>query len=130
MASIQRMFTVAAPPEKVWDAVRDFGAVHTRLAAGFVTHARMDGDARIVTFANGATAREMLVDCDDGKRRLVYAIANERIRHYNAAVEITGEHKSQSQFIWTVDLLPNELAPYIGAQMDEAVIAMKRTLES
>jgi hypothetical protein len=30
--------------------------------------------ARIVTFANGTVARELLVDCDDARRRLVYAV--------------------------------------------------------
>jgi hypothetical protein len=34
--------------------------VHRRLAPGFVVDAKMDGDARIVTFANGNIARERL----------------------------------------------------------------------
>ena len=45
--------------------MRDFGALHTRLVPGFVTDTKLDGDARIVTFANGTVARELLVDCDD-----------------------------------------------------------------
>jgi hypothetical protein len=61
MASIRREFLIASPAEDVWDAVRDFGAVHRRLATGFVVDAKMDGDARIVTFANGMVAREVLV---------------------------------------------------------------------
>ena len=52
-------------PSDVWDALRDFGALHTRLVPGFVTDTRLDGDARIVTFSNGTVAREILVDCDD-----------------------------------------------------------------
>ena len=42
----------------VWDAVRDVGAIHTRLAPDFVTDVKMEGDARIVTFANGMTAKD------------------------------------------------------------------------
>jgi hypothetical protein len=30
--------------------------------------------------------------------------------------------------IWTVDVLPNDIAPYIGGQMDQAVSAMQRAL--
>src|SRR5450631_2888676 len=75
VASIHKDISIDAAPNDVWDAVRDFGAVHTRLAPGFVTDARLDGDARIVTFANGNVAREVLVDCDDERRRLVYGIA-------------------------------------------------------
>ena len=66
-------------PDDVWDAVRDFGAVHTRLVPGFVLDARLEGDARIVTFANGTVARELLVDCDEARRRLVYAVVSERV---------------------------------------------------
>jgi len=129
MASIHKEILLDTPPDGVWDAVRDFSAVHTRLAPGFVTECTMDGDTRIVTFANGTIARELLVDCDDAKRRLVYAIISERIKQHSASVQILDDGGGRSRFIWTVDVLPNEIAPYISAQMDEAVIKMKRKLE-
>lgn len=37
MASIRKQIKIRANPDHVWDAVRDFGAVHMRLVAGFVT---------------------------------------------------------------------------------------------
>ncbi|RZI39647.1 SRPBCC family protein, partial [Herbaspirillum sp. HC18] len=79
MASIQKDFIIDADPADVWDALRDFGALHTRLAPGFVTDTKLDGDARIVTFSNGSVAREVLVDCDDTRRRLAYAVKSERM---------------------------------------------------
>lgn len=129
MTSIHKEIHLAASSDSVWDAVRDFAAVHTRLAPGFVTACKMDGDARIVTFANGTIARELLVDCDDARRRLVYAIVGERIKQHSASAQILDDGPGRSRFIWTVDVLPNEIAPYISAQMDEAVIKMKRKLE-
>ena len=128
MASIHKDIPIDAQPAHVWSAVRDFGAVHTRLAPGFVIDARLDGDARIVTFANGNVAREQLVDCDDTRRRLVYAIANERVSHYSASVQVLAEGETRSRLIWIVDLLPNEMAPYIKGQMDQAALAMQKTL--
>ncbi len=130
MASIHKEIHLAASSNDVWDAVRDFSAVHARLAPGFVTECKMDGDARIVTFANGTVARELLVDCDDARRRLVYAIISERVEQHSASVQILDDGAGRTRFIWTVDVLPNEIAPYISAQMDEAVIKMKRKLES
>jgi len=130
MASIHKEALLDASPDRVWDAVRDFGAVHTRLARGFVTDCTMDGDARIVTFANGTVARELLVDCGDTRRRLVYAIVGERIKQHSASFQIVDDGAGRSRFIWTVDVLPNEIAPYIGAQMDLGMIAMKATLEN
>ena len=128
MASIHKDIPLDAHPDDVWSAVRDFGAVHTRLAPGFVTDARLDGDARIVTFANGNVARERLVDCDEARRRLVYAIANERVSHYSASVQVIADGEARSRLIWIVDVLPNEVAPYVDAQMHLGALAVQNTL--
>jgi hypothetical protein len=128
MASIHKDIPIDANPTEVWDAVRDFGAVHTRLAPGFVTDARLEGDTRIVTFANGMVAREQLVDCDEARRRLVYAIASERVSHYSASVQVTADGDTRSRLIWIVDVLPNEIAPYIDAQMNQGALAVQKAL--
>ena len=66
MASIRKHIQIEAPPDKVWDALRDVGALHTRLVPGFVTDTRMEENARVVTFGNGMVAREEIVSVDDG----------------------------------------------------------------
>ncbi|HWX36091.1 MAG TPA: SRPBCC family protein [Steroidobacteraceae bacterium] len=128
MASIHKDIPIDAHPDDVWAAVRDFGAVHRRLAPGFVIDARLEGDARIVTFHNGTVAREVLVDCDDARRRLVYAVISERVKHYSASVQVVGDGELRTRMIWIVDVLPNEIAPYIAGQMDQAVLAMQEAL--
>jgi carbon monoxide dehydrogenase subunit G len=127
MASIRKDIAVDAHPDEVWAAVRDFGAAQ-RLAPGFVRDARLDGDARIVTFANGMVARELLVDCDDARRRLVYAVVSERVTHYSASVQVAADGDTRSRLIWIVDLLPHEMAPYVDGQMDQAALAMQKAL--
>lgn len=126
MASIHNDIPLHASAHDVWDAVRDFGALHERLVPGFVTACTLDADARIVTFANGAVAREVLVDCDDARRRLVYAINNERLKHYSASVQVIAEGEHKSRLVWIIDMLPNELAAYVQGQTKEAVVAMHR----
>ena len=126
MASIHNDISLPAPAHEVWDAVRDFGALHERLVPGFVTACRLDGDARIVTFANSSVAREVLVDCDDARRRLVYAISNERLKHYSASVQVIADGERSSRLVWIIDMLPNELAPYVQGQTKDAVIAMQK----
>jgi hypothetical protein len=128
MASIHKDIIIDAGPSDVWDAVRDFGAVHQRLVPGFVLDSRLDGDARIVTFSNGTVARELLVDCDDARRRLVYAVVSERIKQHRASVQVTAEPDGRSRLSWIVDVLPHEIAPYISAQMDQAALAMQKKL--
>ncbi len=116
------------PPDRVWAAVRDFGAVHL-LAPGFVVDTRLEDGARIVTFANGNVARELLVDCDEARRRLVYAIVGERVTHYSASVQVFDDGcatmVSRAAVSWIVDVLPNDIAPYISGQMDLGVSAMQ-----
>jgi Polyketide cyclase / dehydrase and lipid transport len=128
MASIHKEISIDAHPNDIWDAVRDFGAVHRRLAPGFVTDARLDGDARMVTFANGTVARELLVDCDDKRRRLVYAVVSERVKQHSASVQVLADDDGRARIVWIVDVLPNEIAPYIDAQMDQAALAMQTAL--
>jgi hypothetical protein len=128
MASIQKDIIIDANPSDVWDALRDFGALHTRLVPGFVTDTKLDGDARIVTFSNGTVAREVLVDCDDTRQRLVYAIKSEKLTQHSASAQVFTEADGRSRLVWIVDVLPNEVAPYMNAQMDEGAAAMQKAL--
>src|SRR5262249_9761942 len=122
---------VAAPAEKVWAALADFQAVHKRVAPGFVTDSKPDGEgARIVTFANGTSAREILVDSDAKRMRLVYAVVgSERLTHHSASAQVVAEGDGKCRFIWIADLLPNSIAPYIDGQMEQGSAVMKRALE-
>ena len=128
MASIHKEILIDASPDHVWDALRDFGALHTRLVPGFVTDTKLDGDARIVTFSNGTVAREILVDCDDKRRRLVYAIVSERIKQHSASAQVFPDGDNRSRLVWIVDVLPHEIAPYMNAQMDLGAATMQKAL--
>jgi carbon monoxide dehydrogenase subunit G len=130
MASIRREVSVAVSADDVWAALRDVGALHTRLVAGFVTDCRLDGAARIVTFANGMVARELIVDIDDSARRLVWAAVGGRLTHHNASAQVLSEGPQQSRVVWLADLLPDELAPAIATMIEQGTAAMKRTLEA
>jgi hypothetical protein len=130
MASIYKDIPINAPAPDVWDAVRDFGALHTRLAPGFVLDSKLDGDARIVTFSNGTVARELMVDCDDERRRLAYAVRSERLTQHSASIEIIADGERRCRMIWITDVLPHEIAPYISAQMDQGALAVQAALGS
>ncbi|MFC3078024.1 SRPBCC family protein [Phenylobacterium terrae] len=130
MATIRKSLDLAAPADRVWDALADFGAVHRRIAPGFLTDCRLDGESRVVTFASGQVFREHLVSADPAERRLVYAIAEPPFLTYQGTVEVTPQGEGRCRFAWTVDLLPNELAGHIEAQMELGAQAIRRTLEA
>jgi hypothetical protein len=128
MATIHKEVVIRASPQHVWAALRDVGALHTRLAAGFVSDTRMEGSARIVTFANGLVAREEIVAVDEVARRVAWAIIGQQFHHYNGAAQVF-EHAEGTRFVWTTDLLPDESAANVDTMMTAGVAAIKKTLE-
>ncbi|QJW83981.1 SRPBCC family protein [Ramlibacter terrae] len=130
MASIRKEFSVALPPAAAWAALRDFGAVHRVLAVGFVSDCVLEeeGAVRQLTFANGVTARERLVDIDDARRRIVYTSQGGRATHHNASAEVLAEGTG-SRFVWITDVLPDALAPALEGMMEAGARAMQATLE-
>jgi carbon monoxide dehydrogenase subunit G len=128
-ATIRKEIHIDAESTAVWDAVRDFDNVDNRLVPGFVVKVQAEDGARVVTFANGATARELLVSIDDNLRRLAYAIPDGSFKTYSASVQVFPEGKHRCLLVWIVDLLPNSFESYIKIQMDSAAMIMKGTLE-
>ena|SRR5580692_4216895 len=129
MASIHKEIPLDASPAAVWDVVRDIGAVHTRFAPGFVVDTVMDGEDRIVTFANGFVAREVIVDIDDARRRLAYSVRSERITHHNASFEVLAEGQG-SRLVWIADVLPAAAGETVGAMMEDGIQAAKQALDA
>ena len=130
MASIHKEIVVDRPAADVWAAIRDVGQIHTRLARQFVTDTRLEGDSRLVTFANGAVVRERIVDVDDSARRLAYSVVEWRATHHHASLQVFAEGESRSRIVWIADLLPDDLAGLVDGMMEQGCAAMKRTLES
>jgi hypothetical protein len=129
MASIRKEIFIDASSDAVWDALRDWGAIHQRLVPGFVVDARLDGADRIVTFFNGFQAREVLVDSDGEARRLVWSVVDGPYIHHNGVAQVFAEGEGRSRFVWTADLLPDEAAPQTAEMMERGVGVVKETLE-
>ena len=125
MASIRKEILLDAAAADVWDVIRDVGAVHTRFAPGFVTATALEEGARVVTFANGFSVRELIVDIDDGARRLAYAAVGGSLTHHHASFQVF-EEGSVTRLVWIADLLPNEMAPVIGGMMEQGAAAIER----
>jgi carbon monoxide dehydrogenase subunit G len=129
VASIHREVLIDAKPDAAWDALRDIGALHRRLAPGFVTDVQLADGARVVTFGNGLVAREIIVDLDDKARRLAWSVVGGQMTHHNASAQVFADGDGRTRFVWIADLLPHHLAPTIAAMMDQGLAVIKRTLE-
>lgn len=129
MASIHKEILLDADPEDVWAAISDVGAAHERLVPGVLVDARLDGNARVVTFANGQVVRELIVTLDHDARRFVYASVGGRATHHNASFQVFSDGGHRTRLVWITDVLPDELAEPIGQNVELGAAAMKRTLE-
>ena len=131
MASLVKEIVTRARPDQVWDAIRDVGALHTRLVRGFVVATELVPGGRRVTFGNGMVVEEPIIGSDDERRRLAWTATGDALpfRHYNAAVQVF-DHEDGSRVVWTADLLPDEAAAFVAPMMDQGLAVMKETLDT
>jgi carbon monoxide dehydrogenase subunit G len=129
MASIRKEIVVRANVQQVWDAMRDIGALHTRLVPGFVVGTRLEPGCRIVTFVNGLVVREQIVTIDDEVRRMVWSAKGGMLTHHNAAAQALEEPDGRTRVIWVADLLPHSAADAIGEMMGQGMAGMQAALD-
>ena len=128
MASITKDIQLGVDADTAWAALRDVGHPHL-LFRGVLTDARLDGDARVVTFANGMVVRELIVDLDDARRRLAYSVVDGPFTHHHATFAVHPEDDGTSRIEWVADLLPDDVAPMVDGLMSQGAAAAAATLE-
>ncbi len=130
MATIRSEIKTRAKPSEVWSAIRDVGALHTRLVPGFVTDTKLEPGVRIVTFVNGAVLREPIVTLDDEARRLVWTHDGGRATHYNGALQVSDLAGGMTSVVWTADFLPDDISDYMSRAIEAGMAAMQRELDA
>ena len=130
MATIRSEIKTRAKPSEVWSAIRDVGALHTRLAPGFVADTKLEPGARVVTFVDGRVLREPIVTLDDETRRLVWTAESERVRHYNAALQVAELADGMTSVVWTADFLPDDIGGFLSRAIEASMAAMQRSLDA
>jgi carbon monoxide dehydrogenase subunit G len=126
MASIYKEIMIEAEASHVWDAVSD--VAHQRLVPGVLVDTRMEGDARVVTFANGAVARELIVTIDHASRRFVYASTGGLAAHHNASFQVFSDGEHRTRLVWITDVLPDELEGVIRERVELGAAVMEKVL--
>jgi hypothetical protein len=129
MATIHIERIIEAPADFVWERLRDFGALHTKVAPGFILDTVVEGDVRTVTFDGGLILRERLIAIDDTHRRIVYSILAEMFEHHSASNMIVPEGEDRCRFVWVVDFLPEGPGDRIGVMMNAGADAIKTAME-
>jgi hypothetical protein len=48
------------------------------------------------------------------------------VKQHSTSVQIVANGDGACRLLWTVDVLPHEIAPYMDAQMDQGALAMQK----
>ena len=129
MATIQQEIEITRDKSIVWDAIRDVGAIHRRLVPGFVVDCKLEGDSRIITFANGMVVREVIVTVNDETCRHAWSARGEPFTHHNASIQVFSEGVAKCRVVWIADLLPNEITDTVEKMILQGLSVMKQILE-
>lgn len=128
MSTLHKEVRVNISANEAWSAVRDIGALHTRLVPGFVVDTQVEGSVRTVKFGNGTVLREPIISIDDTRRRLAWTAEGGQLHHYNAVMEVIPDGEG-CRVLWTSDLLPDESAPSVAAMQEQGLATLKATME-
>jgi Polyketide cyclase / dehydrase and lipid transport len=131
MATVRKTVEINLSAVAIWDAVRDVGNLHLRLAPGLVADCRLndDGTERIVTFADGTILPEKIIAIEEAAMRIVWSAQNPSLAHHNAAMEVSPIDEDHSTVSWTADLLPDQVAGYMAPFIETGLATMKAHLE-
>lgn len=80
------------------------------------------------TFANGLVAREPIIEMDEARRRLVYAVVGGRMTHHNASLQVFEVAEGACRVAWIADFLADAMQGAVGALTDAGVAAMQCAL--
>jgi hypothetical protein len=129
VGTIYKELEVTVPAQFAWEAVRDVGSIHLRLARGFVSDTSLDGSVRTVTFANGYVVQEQIITIDDFHRRLAYCSIGGKASHHNAYLQVHKLSDDACRIQWVTDLLPDSMESPLRQLVDAGSEAIRKTLE-
>ncbi|MYS78943.1 MULTISPECIES: SRPBCC family protein [Streptomycetaceae] len=132
MTHIHEERIVEADADDVWAIVGEFETGPVRMAPGFVVDSRLaEPGIRLVTFANGMTARERLIEVDPDERSFTYAVVGGSATptHDRATMRVRPTTAGRCTFVWTRDVLPDGLAEPMRQAMAYGADLVKSTME-
>ena len=128
IATVRTTLDTSASPDDAWAAIRDIGALHTRLATGFVADAPRAGRPR-----GDLRQRNGHPRTDRHHRRrgpLLWSAEGGRTTHYNASLQVSARPDGGATVVWVADFLPDDVKPQLSAAIEAGTRAMKRSLDA
>lgn len=122
MASLYREIPLETDAAHAWATLRDSRNI-ARIFAGVLTDAHLEGDMRIVTFANGNVVQERIVAVDDEHMRVAYTVCGPNFDQHAASMQIVADSGGRCRMVWISDFLPDERRAMVEPLMDAGCVA-------
>jgi hypothetical protein len=129
VSSVTVDIPVEASAAFTWDVVRDVYAVDTRLIPGFAIAVEKGPDTRTVTFTNGLTVTERIVELDDHARQLKYQAADGPLTHH-LGIQVVREDDAGVHLVWTTEFAPASMMDTALTTMRTLAEIMKKTINT
>ncbi len=105
---VKKSVTIAAPADKVWDAVKNFNELntwHPAVASDEIVSGtnNMPGAVRLLTLKGGGTIKEKLLQFDASGHRFRYSIVEGVIpvTHYTSSLVVTSLADNKTLVTWS-----------------------------
>ena len=132
MASIHHEGTIGVSAAAAWARLRQVDQAHT-LFTPVLVDGTFDRDAqtRTVRFANGMVVEERILDVDEARRRIAYAVVSGTpMTYHHASMQIIEDGPKRCRFVWVSDFLPPEFGEGMGPLVEAGTRALKANLEA
>ena len=106
--------------EKVWAAIRDYGAVIKSVPDPLVKWTERHASLR--SKMAGSPGELLGQAIDDHRRRLAYSETGGRFITRSASVQVLSDGEKASRVVWINDVLPNEYAELIDGNIDRGPV--------
>ena len=106
--NVKKSITIAAPADKVWDAVKNFNGLntwHPALASDELVSGTNNtpGAVRLLTLKGGGTIKEKLLSFDETGHRFRYTILEGvlPVSHYTSSLVVTSTGNDKTLVTWS-----------------------------
>ena len=132
MASIHHEATIDLGAAAAWARLRQVGEAHALFAPVLVDGSfDRDTQTRTVRFANGMVVQERILDVDDARRRVAYAVVGGTgMSYHHASMEIIEAGPERCRFVWVSDFLPAAFGDQMAPLVEAGTRALKANLEA
>jgi uncharacterized protein YndB with AHSA1/START domain len=128
MGTVRRQARIKRSADDVWEVVGDPATISQWFPG--IVEAKIDGTTRLITTASGIAMPEEIVTNDPIQRRFQYRLTAGIVHNHLGTIDVFDLGDGTSLVAYATDCEPDAMALMIGGATGNALIELKRRLES